>query len=219
MGHWQDFWKPVCALTPMDARRAIPSVMWKVGTSRRTGGSRGLERNCCELRRIGRAARDVSRWLRIRRSITKYRNERTKCWDLRLSSAAYCTVSRCEACPGGRLFGPWVADGTPSTPVSCSARPRRWAAFILCCGSPESYDLLLAQRFHRIDRARAASKNEAGWHCGDDEQERAPARMSGSRELSITHFVASLSKAMLSRRPAASPAATSPGNLFVFADL
>src|SRR5438552_1690852 len=89
MGHWQDFWKPVCAGTPMDARHAIPSVIWMVGTSRRTGGSRGLERNSCELRKIGRAARDVSRWLRIRRSITKYRNECTKRWDLRLWSAAY----------------------------------------------------------------------------------------------------------------------------------
>src|SRR5712691_4967323 len=62
-GLWQDFWKPACACTPMDARHPIPSVMWKAGTSRRTGGSKGLERKCCELRRIGRAARDVSRWL------------------------------------------------------------------------------------------------------------------------------------------------------------
>src|SRR6266480_2039681 len=35
-----------------------------------------------------------------------------------------------------------------------------------------------------------------------------PARMSGSRELSITHFVTSLSKAMQSRRPTASPPPT-----------
>jgi len=62
----------------------IPSVMWKAGTSRRTGGSKGLERKCCELRRIGRAARDVSRWLQIRRSITTCRNVRTRRWDLKL---------------------------------------------------------------------------------------------------------------------------------------
>ena len=41
MGHWQDFWKPVFARTPMDARHAIPSVYmdgWYVAENWRQQG-------------------------------------------------------------------------------------------------------------------------------------------------------------------------------------
>ena len=71
--------------------------------------------------------------------------------------------------------------------------------------------LLVPQCLHRVHGSRSPRRRDISQSCHRNKQHRhAPPRMSGSRELSVTHFAAILSKITLSANPAASPRPHSP---------